>query len=109
MKQSTDRLLSEIDNDHLRHPQIPLISYLFLEPVPDEEALRRTMAAQLSRPVLWVDLIRRLHNSDIRLLVEVGPGKVISRTVRWIDRNIEIVNTSTRERLTETVKAYKTL
>lgn len=109
MKQSTDRLLSEIDNDHLRRPQIPLISYLFLEPVPDETALKRIMAAQLSRPVLWVDLIRRLHNSDTGLLVEVGPGKVISRTVRWIDRNIEIVNTSTRERLTETVKAYKTL
>ena len=109
MQQSTDRLLNEIENDHLRPPQIPLISYLFLEPVPDQKALKRTMAAQLSRPVLWVDLIKSIQNSDIRLLVEVGPGRVISRTVKWIDRDIEILNTSGREELTEAIEVYKTL
>jgi [acyl-carrier-protein] S-malonyltransferase len=109
MEQSTARQLSEAEDDHLRDPRIPLISYLSLELVPNKEELKRIMAVQLSRPVLWVDLIRRLRNSNTRLFIEVGPGAVISRTVRWIDRNIEIVNTHTGESLLKVVERYRTL
>lgn len=106
MEKSSARLLTEIEDEYLENPRIPLISYLFLEPVANKEELKKVMAAQLSRPVLWVDLIKRLRNSNIRLVVEVGPGEVISRTVRWIERNIEIVNTSTHGRLLETIERY---
>lgn len=109
MQQSTTRLLNEIEDGYLRDPVVPLISYLFLEPVSDKEELRRIMAVQLSRPVLWVDLIRRVHNSNSRLFIEVGPGDMISRTVRWIDRDIQIVNTANKERLLKTVEGYKPL
>ena len=109
MTQSSIRLLSEIEEDHLRHPRIPLISYLYLEPVPDKEELRNTMAAQLSRPVLWVDLIRRIQDTNISLCFEVGPGEVISRTVKWIDRDIEVLYVTTRERLLRAIEAYKCL
>jgi len=106
MEKSSARLLTEIKDENLEDPRIPLISYLFLEPVANKEELRKVMAAQLSHPVLWVDLIKRLRNSNIRLFVEVGPGEVISRTVRWIDRNIEIVSTSTQGKLLETIERY---
>jgi [acyl-carrier-protein] S-malonyltransferase len=107
MTQSSMRLLSEIEEDHLRNPRIPLISYLYLEPVPDKEELRNTMAAQLSRPVLWVDLIRRIQDTNISLCFEVGPGEVIARTVKWIDRDIEVLNITTRERLLKAIETYK--
>lgn len=67
------------------------------------------MVAQLSRPVLWVDLIKRLINNDIRLFIEVGPGEVISRTVKWIDRNIETLNTASKETLLKTITRYRKL
>lgn len=109
MEQGSTRLLAEIKDDHLRDPRIPLISYLFLESVPNKKELKETMTAQLTRPVLWVDLIKRLRNNNTRLLIEIGPGAVISRTVRWIDRKIEIVNTATKERLLKAVERYRTL
>jgi len=108
MELSGDRLLDEIKDIHLRDPLIPLISYLFLEAVPDQEGLRNVMATQLSRPVLWTDLIKKLLNSTT-MFIEVGPGAVISRTVRWIDRDIEIANTDTKERLLKAVGKYNTL
>ncbi len=109
MEQSSARLLSEIEDDHLRHPRIPLISYLLLESVPDKEELKKIMAVQLSRPVKWADLINRVHSSNISLSIEVGPGDVISRTVKWINRNTKIVNILTNERLLKTVERYKAL
>ena len=109
MEQSSARLLSEIEDGHLRHPRIPLISYLLLEPVPDKEELKKIMAVQLSRPVKWADLINRVHSSNISLSIEVGPGDVISRTVKWINRNTKIVNILTNERLLKTVEGYKAL
>ena len=109
MEQSSARLLGEIKDDRLRDPRIPLISYLFLESVPNKKEFKKTMAVQLSRPVLWVDLIKRLRDNNTRLLIEVGPGAVISRTVRWIDRNIEIMNSATKEGLLRTMERYRTL
>jgi len=109
MEQSGIRFLSEIKDINLRNPQIPLVSYLSLECVPSKSELRNVMVTQLSRPVLWVDLIKRLRSNNIRLFIEVGPGEVISRTVRWIDRDIEIVNTATSGRLLKTVERYRKL
>ncbi len=90
---SEARLLKEIKEEHLNDPRIPLISYRSLDPVVDRTDLKNIMAYQLSRPVLWIDLIKKL-GIDNRIMIEVGPGAVISRTVMWIDREIEIINTA---------------
>ena len=108
MEKSSLRLLEEIKDGRWKDPTMPLLSYLYLEPV-DKNELGEVMAAQLSRSVLWVDLIRKLRNSNNRLFIEVGPGAVISRTVRWIDRGIEILAASDKESMLKAVERCKTL
>jgi len=108
MQQSSARLLGEVKGDNLKDPQIPLFSYVLLESVPNKEELKKIMAAQLSGPVLWADLIKKLHHNTI-LFIEVGPGEVISRTVKWVDRNIEIVNTDNQRRLLKLIESYRSL
>ncbi len=108
-EQSGVRFLREIKDKHLSNPRIPLISYLSLDRVPNKNELKNVMVAQLSRPVLWVDLIKRLINNNIGLFIEVGPGEVISRTVKWIDRNIETLNTASKETLLKTITRYRKL
>ncbi|MBW2217228.1 MAG: hypothetical protein JRF34_08550, partial [Deltaproteobacteria bacterium] len=103
VKGSETRLLKNINDEHLRDPQIPLVSYLSLDPVADRTALKNIMAYQLSRPVLWVDLIKKLGIGN-KVMIEVGPGAVISRTVIWIDRSIEIINTAKHRGLKKAVK-----
>lgn len=109
MKQSGIRFLREIKDINLRDPRIPLISYLSLDRIPNKKELKNVMANQLSGPVLWVDLIKKLSNSNTRLFLEVGPGEVISRAVRWIDRNIEIANTATKVKLLKAIESYRRL
>ena len=102
MVKSGARFLRELRTVHLNDHQLPLISYLSLEALPDERELKNIMAAQLSHPVLWVDLIKKLSMNS-KLFVEVGPGAILFRTVRWIDRNIEIMNTTNNEKLSEVI------
>jgi len=107
--ESGPRFLRQTNGITMRDPQIEILSYLSLDPVPEASKLKSIMAAQLSRPVLWVDLINKLHSDTGKLFIEVGPGKVISRTIRWIDRGIEMMNTGGKTSLLATIERYKRL
>ena len=102
MVKSGVRFSRELRTVHLNGPQLPLISYLSLDALLDERELKNIMAAQLSCPVLWVDLIKKLRVNN-KLFVEVGPGATLFRAVRWIDRNIKIMNTTNNEKLLEVI------
>ena len=90
MAGAQQRFLEEIPRDQLYDPQIPIISYTTLNAATDKHALAQTMASQLSETVRWLDLICALRESRPTCFLEVGPGAVISRAVRWIDREIQI-------------------
>ncbi|MBN1849280.1 MAG: acyltransferase domain-containing protein [Deltaproteobacteria bacterium] len=99
MAEATNRFLDMLQEKAFNDPQIRLISYSSLDPIKEEKALKQALAIQLSHPVFWSDLITQLANGMNGFLYEVGPGAVISRTVRWIDRNIQIHNISNKDRL----------
>jgi [acyl-carrier-protein] S-malonyltransferase len=88
------RLQAELKHMVLRDPQVPLLSYLGLSPVKNQKELKEIMGMQLSRPVFWVDLIRKFQPG---LLIEVGPGMVLSRSIRWINREAEVIPTADRQ------------
>lgn len=105
---SEARLLKDVKDENLADPKIPLFSYLSLDTVSDRMELKNIMASQLSRPVLWVDLIKKLGSRN-RFMIEVGPGAVISRTVIWIDRSIEMINTAKARGLERAIERYRDL
>ena len=108
MAPCTTRFFEAIKGQELRDPQIDLISYHSLDRVRDSKELKEKISSQLSSPVLWTSLIRRLNNhGGARLFIEVGPGTVLSRTLRWIDRDIETMNTATQENLLHTIERHK--
>jgi [acyl-carrier-protein] S-malonyltransferase len=106
MEPCRERFLNEIKDQYLKSPLVPLISYFTLDYVNDQKELKEIMATQLSNPVLWVDLIKKLGHNNNRLLIEVGPGAVLFRTVRWIDRTFEIAITATEEGLIKAINRH---
>ncbi|MBN2568419.1 MAG: ACP S-malonyltransferase [Deltaproteobacteria bacterium] len=85
--------LRELRDMAVEKPEITLLSYHTLKRVTGTASLKMVMAMQLSHPLLWVDLIKAIHRPGT-LFIELGAGSVIARTIRWIDRNIEIVSIS---------------
>jgi malonyl CoA-acyl carrier protein transacylase len=107
MNKSSERFLREIKAAGIKNAQVPVVSYHSLNRVTNKQDLINVMAVQLSSPVLWVELIKKMDHNSNRLFIEVGPGAIIFRTVKWIDRNIEIMNTATADRFDMVIKRLK--
>ena len=90
MAPAGEQLPGAIDPDTVRAPRIPLISYSRLKPVQEARDVVEAMAVQLSSPVRWVELIRSLRPAGVDQIYDVGPGRVIARSVRWIDRHLKV-------------------
>lgn len=107
MKQGSRRFFSEIERWDMGSPRVPLVSYSSLEPVNHERDLKEVMANQLYRSVRWIELVREINRDGQTRFVEVGPGAVLSRTLRWVDRNILFEVTGNRKGLKRVIEKYK--
>lgn len=54
--------------------------------VPSGAEIRRLLGTAFCFPTLWKDTFEAMAGDGHRLFLEVGPGEMLSRMVRWIDR-----------------------
>ena len=66
--------------------RIPVISNVDVEPHADADAVRETLAKQLTSPVQWEKTMQTLLEGGLETSTEVGPGKVISGIMKRIDK-----------------------
>ncbi len=107
MKKGARRFFEKIEKWSMASPRMPLLSYASLKPVLHGRDLKKMMADQLCRPVRWIELIRSLNRDGETRFVEVGPGAVLSRTLRWVDRNLLFEVTGNRKRLKRIIEKYQ--
>jgi acyl transferase domain-containing protein/NAD(P)-dependent dehydrogenase (short-subunit alcohol dehydrogenase family) len=63
----------------------PVFANTTSRPYPDEpDAIRSTLAAQLARPVNFVEEVSNMALAGVRTFVEVGPGSTLARLVASI-------------------------
>jgi [acyl-carrier-protein] S-malonyltransferase len=69
----------------IRDPEVP---YYGPEgrPVSGGAEVRRLLGTAFCFPTLWKDTFERLVADGDKTFVEAGPGEMLSRMVRWIDR-----------------------
>jgi [acyl-carrier-protein] S-malonyltransferase len=65
-------------------PRLPIYLNATAAPEADPERLRLAMAAQLTSPVRWADLISNLKQAGIDTWAEVGPKNVLTGLLRKI-------------------------
>ncbi len=63
------------------------------------------LTRQVSSPVLWLQSIRFFIGQGVDTFIEVGPGKVLSRLVRQIDRDARVFNIENAESLGNTLES----
>jgi len=74
----------------IREPAIPLLSHLDGNPL-DAAGISRVLCGQLTQKVLWRDTVKAIRQGGIERFLEVGPSDVLSKLVRWIERDSEIL------------------
>ena len=65
------------------------------KPKVDAAAAIDALVRQVSAPVLWEAVVRRLASLGVRTYVEVGPGTVLSGLIRKIDPAARVASLET--------------
>ena len=73
-------------------PRTPVVANVDAEPKRDAAAGIAALIAQVSAPVQWEAVVRRLSAAGVRTWVEVGPGTVLAGLIRKIDRRASVVS-----------------
>ncbi len=92
MKPAEERLAPELRALGVQAPRIPVVANVDAEPKRDAAASIEALIRQVSSPVRWEDVVRRLASEGVRAYVEVGPGTVLSGLVKKIDRAARVAN-----------------
>lgn len=91
MRPAVERLQSHLTEIPLREPRIPVRHNVDAQPRPELDGIRKALVAQLDSPVRWVDTVWAMAGEGIGIMLECGPGRVLSGLVARIDKSIEAI------------------
>jgi [acyl-carrier-protein] S-malonyltransferase len=91
MQPAADGLAPVIDALDVRRPTIPVVSTVEPRAVEDPEEVRRLLKAQVTAPVRWGEATAVLRGLGATVVLECGPGRVLSGLLRRADRTLTIV------------------
>ena len=92
MKPAEDRLAPELRAIQAQAPRVPIVANVDAEPKRDARSAIEALVQQVSSPVRWEAVVRRLASEGVTTYVEVGPGTVLSGLVRKIHREATVVS-----------------
>jgi len=97
------RLAADLERLRFQDAVFPVIQNLTAAPERRPNDLRGAVLQQVTRPVRWVETVRRMKQDGIETVIEVGPGRVLSALVRRIDPGMRLLNVEDPPSLDATV------
>jgi [acyl-carrier-protein] S-malonyltransferase len=91
MRPAEERLAPELRALPARDPHFPVVANVDAEPKRDAASAIEALIRQVSSPVRWEDVVRRLAAEGVRTIVELGPGTVLAGLARKIDGSMHVV------------------
>ncbi len=86
-------------------PSVPVVANVDAEPKRDSQSSIDALVRQVSSPVRWEDVVRRLASEGVTTYVEVGPGTVLSGLVKKIQPDARVLTFGSPESLGAVVAA----
>ena len=92
MEPALDRLAKILSTTSIASTNVPVLANVDALEHSDPVSIKSKLARQVVEPVLWENCIRKILDSGVEKLYEVGPGRVLAGLAKRINRKIEIVN-----------------
>jgi [acyl-carrier-protein] S-malonyltransferase len=73
-------------------PRIPVVANVDAAPKTTAADAIDALIRQVSSPVRWEDVVKRLMAEGVRTVVELGPGNVLAGLVKKIDRSVSVAS-----------------
>jgi [acyl-carrier-protein] S-malonyltransferase len=92
MKPAEERLAPELKQLTTSDPKFPVIANVDAEPTRDARAAIDALIRQVSSPVRWEEVVKRLVAEGATTFVELGPGSVLGGLIKKIDRSVQAMS-----------------
>jgi [acyl-carrier-protein] S-malonyltransferase len=92
LKPAQERLEPELRMLPVQNPRVPVVANVDAEPKRDAASAIDALVRQVSAPVRWEQVVRRLASEGVTNYVEVGPGTVLSGLVKKIHKEAVVSN-----------------
>lgn len=94
MRSAADQLKEKIEAIPIKVPKIPVCNNVDVACYDDPEQIADALVRQLYNPVRWMEIVQFLSTQKIQLILECGPGKVLSGLNKRIASDIESLSLS---------------
>jgi [acyl-carrier-protein] S-malonyltransferase len=92
MKPAEERLAPILRSLPARSPAIPVVANVDALPKTTAADAVDALIRQVSSPVRWEDVVKRLIADGVTSFVELGPGNVLAGLVKKIDRGVTVAS-----------------
>jgi [acyl-carrier-protein] S-malonyltransferase len=90
MKPAAQAFEKELRMTSFEKPKIPVIHNVDGQTYQDPNDIRQALVKQLYSPVRWIETIQAMINQKISMIVECGPGKVLTGLNKRIVTNVTL-------------------
>jgi len=101
MEAAREEFADFVEGAGISDATVPVYANVTAGPVTEAEEIRSLMVEQLTKPVRWVEIVRRIVRDGFVSAIEIGPGNVIAGLVKRIDENLTVTSISDDEAVLE--------
>ena len=90
MGPAAEKLAQRLQTTTIGQPRVQDIYTVDVRKHGDVAGIREALVQQLVKPIRWTQTIQAIVGSGARVIVECGPGRVLTGLNRRIEKNKEI-------------------
>lgn len=88
MEYASEGLQKALAEVEIKPTNIPVYSNVHAKPITQPDEIRQLLAAQLTSPVRWVEIVKNMIQDGASEFHEVGPGSVLRGLLKRINREV---------------------
>jgi [acyl-carrier-protein] S-malonyltransferase len=91
---------------NINEPKIPIICNLTANYVKTKKDIRNALIEQMTNPVKWSDIIKKINSEGINYFIEVGPGNILKKLIKQTLPKTKIYNVYDSISLERVIKKF---
>lgn len=103
MRSAADKLAVELEKITLKHPVFDIINNIDVKVESSTDKIKQALVRQLYGPVQWTKTVQQIADKNIKIVIEVGPGKILNGLVKRIDNTLTAVSCNDPKMMIETL------
>ncbi|MCP4764873.1 MAG: ACP S-malonyltransferase [Gammaproteobacteria bacterium] len=89
MRNAAEQLAAELEAIDIKPPSVPVIHNHGASVASSVDEIRERLKLQLYSPVEWVASVQGMQRQGVNVLIECGPGKVLTGLTRRIEKSMQ--------------------